>query len=72
MIVDFHGVAHDDAIEEVHNIVGTIRLAERTVSVDFIVGHGSIREDLIKVLKDYKLEPTVKLNNRGVITVTIN
>lgn len=72
MVIDFHGWSHDDAIEEVHKIVGRIRISNNTRSVDFIVGHGTIRKDLIRVLKEYKLDPQVKLNNSGVITVQIN
>jgi hypothetical protein len=71
MIYDFHGWRHDDAIDEVHKIVGRIRLANKTETAEFITGYGSIRTELIRILEKYGLEPTVKLSNKGVIIVNI-
>lgn len=71
MIVDFHRWRHDEAIEELHKIIGRVRLDGKPTTIDFVVGHGSIREDLVETLKAYGLSPGVKLTNQGVITVTV-
>lgn len=71
MIYDFHNWRHDDAIEEVHKIIGQVRLAGKTESIEFITGHGSIRNELLSVLEKYGLEPTIKIGNSGAIIVNV-
>jgi len=71
MIYDFHNWRHADAINEVHRVVSEVRLSNSERTVEFITGWGSIRNDLIEVLKNYGLEPHSKFGNSGIIVVTI-
>lgn len=68
---DYHGFKLDEALRDADGIVASIRLRKQVQDVCFIVGHGVIRQELIKLLQNYSLTPSVKLDNAGCITCII-
>ena len=68
---DFHFHNTEDAINEMHHVVGQIRSAGKTEEVYFITGHGTIKPALIEALKEYGLKPTTLLGNTGTILCLI-
>lgn len=68
---DFHGYSYNEASDEVHDIVAKIRGARKTENVELITGHGLIRDNIIFILRNYGLHPTIKLGNFGVIVCVV-
>lgn len=68
---DFHGWLVQDAVREVHNIIGESRNRSKIENAEFITGHGVIKVELIELLKQYDLTPEVQWGNTGVVVVTI-
>jgi len=68
---DFHGWLVEDALQEVHNIVGESRNRSASDNAEFITGHGVIKSELIELLKQYGLTPEVQWGNSGVVVVAI-
>lgn len=69
---DFHGWTLDDAVQEVHNIVGEIRMKNSQANVEFITGHGIIREEIMTVLEAYDIPAQIQWGNSGVIVALID
>ena len=68
IIRDYHGYKLLDAIIDVERHISFIRQTKDWKDMEFIVGNGVIKESIMKLLKDqYKLNPTLKLGNPGVI-----
>ena len=68
---DFHGWTIQSAVEEVHRLIGTTRMMETTVQVEFITGHGIIQNVILDELETQGLSPSIQLGNSGVVTVII-
>lgn len=68
---DFHGWTIDEALDEVHRLVGATRMLETVAQVEFITGHGVIQKAIIEELKLQGLKPSIQLSNSGVVTVII-
>jgi len=68
---DFHGWKLEDAVDEVHTIVGKVRLEGGTQHVSFVTGHGVIQKELLALFEQYGLTARVSWTNTGVITGTI-
>ena len=68
---DFHGWTIEDAIKEVHRIVGTTRMVGAAVQVVLVTGHGVIQGAVMDELTDLGLKPSTQLGNSGVVTVII-
>jgi len=69
---DYHGFTIDEALQSVELIIGEIRNNNETKDVTFITGRGPIRKAVIVLLKEYKLDPHIKLGNTGAVIVTID
>lgn len=69
---DFHGWTVDNATQAVELIVGDIRMRAVTEDVEFITGHGPIRDAVFDLLTLYNLSPKQQLGNSGVIIATIS
>ena len=70
MKYDFHGYKLEQALNKAHQIIGEVRMRKSAVAfvdVEFIVGHGVIRNELISLLKSYGIEAKPQLGNAGVI-----
>lgn len=68
---DYHGWTFNDAMDDVHQIVGDVRKRKTTEYAEFITGYGIIRGELIKLLLAYGLDPAIKMANSGEIVVEI-
>ena len=69
---DFHGWLLDDAIQEIHNIVGDVRNGSKTEHAEFITGNGVIKSDIISLLNsEYGIKTNAQLGNSGVLVATI-
>lgn len=68
---DYHSFTLLEALEDVNSIVGNVRLKGISEDVEFIVGHGIIKTELLKFLLAYDLSPTVQIGNSGVVLCTI-
>jgi hypothetical protein len=68
---DFHGYKLEDAVREVEQLIGEIRIANTPQHAKFITGHGIIKDTLIQLLHTYNLNPAEDWTNAGVITVAI-
>lgn len=68
---DFHGWKYDDALNEVHKIVGEVRMEGKLEHAEFVTGHGVIQRDVLGTLEAYGLTASVNWSNTGVINVTI-
>jgi len=69
--VDFHGFRLLDAEIDIHLIIGAAKASQNTEIVQFITGHGAIREMLERILKEYDIGYAEKLGNSGVIIAEI-
>lgn len=68
---DFHGWTLEDAIQEVHNVIGDVRLNRKQQTVHFITGNGPIRSGVADTLQQYGLFCEAMWGNPGVIIATI-
>jgi len=68
---DFHEWTLADAEQEVHNIVGQVRIKGKMQQAEFITGNGVIKTVAFNILKSYGLDPVIRWGNSGVIDVTI-
>lgn len=73
---DYHNYTVERALRDVDEVVTEVRMNRptkySTEDAEFIVGHGKIRDAIVKFLKEeYGLSPTVQLGNSGVIICTI-
>jgi len=68
---DFHGWLLEDALEEVHKIVGDVRQQHSLQHAEFITGRGLIRQAILTLLEEYTLRPDLQWGNDGVVIVTI-
>lgn len=68
---DYHTYTVDDALSNTEELIGYLRMNNRTEDVEFIVGHGNIRIALIDLLRSYGLNPTIQMGNTGVIVCAI-
>jgi len=71
MIMDFHGMTLDSALQQAESVIGNVRQSGKSVEVEFITGRGVIREFLFNMLEQRGLLPAYKLGNDGVIKVLI-
>lgn len=73
--IDLHGHTLEQAMTKGHDAVGQYRAASLvrgvTMEVEFITGHGIIRNELVKLLQSYGLTPRTKLGNAGCILCDI-
>lgn len=72
-VVDYHGFKLEDALTNAHTIIGAARMNNNKAyqEVEFITGHGVIKQELITLLQSYGLRPSTKIGNTGCIIVTI-
>ncbi|HET8688791.1 MAG TPA: hypothetical protein VFM18_19415 [Methanosarcina sp.] len=68
---DFHGWKLEDAENEIHVIVGEIRLSKQPMTIELITGHGPIRKSAIAILESYGLIAEPQWGNEGVICALI-
>ena len=68
---DFHGYRVGDAIIEAELLIGEIRMARQSQHIQFITGHGLIKDALIDLFDQYNLKAEVVWNNTGMISVLI-
>ena len=68
---DFHGWTVEDSINEVHRIIGNVRMLGIEEQVEFITGHGIIQNAIMGELVLQGLNPSIQLSNSGVVTVVI-
>ena len=68
---DFHGYRLDDAIREAELIIGEVRMAKQSQHIQFITGHGSIKDALIALFDRYNLKAEISWSNSGMISVLI-
>lgn len=68
---DFHGWTLDEALQEIHHIVGNVRKQSKVEQAQFITGNGEIKKQIIYLLKRYDLAPDNQWGNDGVVIVTI-
>ena len=70
--IDFHGKKLQHAKMVVHGIVNEVRLLNFSTEYRFITGHGIIKREIIKFLKeDYGIEAREELGNSGIIRAYI-
>lgn len=69
--IDYHGWTLDDALQDARGIIDRFRKAKHSGDVEFITGRGAIRVELFRLLELYKLSPSYKLGNDGVIVCLI-
>lgn len=69
--IDLHGHYLDEAINQVHLIVGQVRMTEQPEDWCFITGSGVLQSAVIKELESYGLKTHVPAENLGVIHVNI-
>ena len=69
--IDFHHTSLEKALENVHQIVGEVRLNNNSVEYKFITGNGAIKPALIQVLTDYGIKAEEEWGNSGVVRATI-
>lgn len=68
---DFHGYRLGDAIHEAELLISEIRDKRQSRYVQFITGHGIIRDSLIDLFEQYGLKAEISWNNSGMISVLI-
>lgn len=68
---DFHGWTVEEALAEVHRVVGDVRMEETACTAEFITGHGVIQNAIMDELVLMGLSPSIQLSNSGVVTVVI-
>ena len=67
VVVDYHGKTIEDALRDAEEKISNARAAGSAVQVEFITGHGKIKQELPKLLKKYKIECAEKLGNTGAL-----
>ena len=70
--IDLHGYLVEDAIEEVENIIGKIRLDGREEVIKVITGHGKIQKQLMFYLLDHGIEHIFEPRNMGAFIITVD
>lgn len=68
---DYHNHTLSQAMEDVSNVIGHVRLKGERKDAEFITGRGVICEELLKVLSAHGLFPSLKLGNDGVVVCVI-
>ncbi len=69
---DFHGYSLAHALHELEATIALIRCEGRPQDVEFITGRGIIRDRIIIQLKEYDIQPSLKLGNSGVVKAYID
>jgi len=71
--IDFHGKKLEEAVNMIHAIVNGTRNQDLPFGeFRLITGHGIIKREIIRILKDdYKIEAREELGNSGVIRAYI-
>jgi DNA-nicking Smr family endonuclease len=68
--LDFHGYKVEEAIHVLNSLI--IRHQESPeIQYRLIVGHGQIKREFLKMIKNYNLEGDVELGNTGAIIVNL-
>lgn len=68
---DYHNYTLADALAHAERLVFVTRTKRRRDDVEFITGFGVIRTELINLLKNLGLSPSLKLGNEGTIVCII-
>ena len=69
---DFHGYTVPEAGREVDSVVAHIRQNNIPQEVEFITGSGIIKDAVMDILTlDYRLDPSCRMGNSGVIVVYV-
>ena len=68
---DFHGFKLEEAVAEMHTIIGEVRMQDRVQHAEIITGHGVIQKELLALCEQYGLYARVSMTNSGVIHATI-
>ena len=71
LTIDLHGYLVEDAIEEVENIIGKIRLEGREEVIKVITGHGKIQKQLMFYLLEHDIEHIFEPGNMGAYIITV-
>ena len=69
--IDFHGMSLEEAIAKIEQEIDNVRVSRKAEEYEFVVGYGIIRNELVKILRDYGIDHSVKLSKRGVITAVL-
>lgn len=69
---DLHGFNVENAIEEVHQLIGIARMSGKKHEVHIITGTGPIKEETMNVLTGYDIEHSVQMGNNGVIRAVVD
>jgi dsDNA-specific endonuclease/ATPase MutS2 len=70
--IDLHGYLVEDAIEEVENLIGKIRLSGREGYLKVITGHGKIQKELMFYLLDHGIEHSFEPGNKGAMIICVD
>ena len=70
-VIDFHGRLLEEALEDVHMLVGEARMLNTPIDCKFITGHGRIKGHLVEILEDYGIEAREELGNSGVLLALV-
>jgi dsDNA-specific endonuclease/ATPase MutS2 len=70
--IDLHGYLVEDAIEEVENLIGKIRLGGREDYIKVITGHGRIQKQLMFYLLDHGIEHMFEPGNKGAMIINVD
>ena len=69
--IDFHGYTVEEAISILENIISKHFIKKEVVSYNLITGHGKIKQEFLKLLKEYDCEASISLGNSGLIIAHI-
>lgn len=68
---DYHGFKLLDALHDLEQTIGYVRMKAKAEDAEIITGFGEIRSEVFSRLLDYGLSPSYKLGNNGTIVCVI-
>jgi hypothetical protein len=68
---DYHGFKLSEALRDLEQTVGYVRMKAKAEDAEIITGFGEIRSEVFSRLQEYGLNPSWKLGNNGTIVCVI-
>ena len=68
---DYHGYKLVDALHDLDQTIGYVRMKAKAEDAEIITGFGQIRSEIFSKLIEYGLTPSYKLGNNGTIICLI-
>ena len=71
MHIDFHGWMPDDAVNEIHRMIGEARMSGKTTQITFITGNGKIKQIVFDICESYGILCREKIGNIGTLVAIV-